>query len=215
MFWIIPCIISILLLIVIADWLIIGFAKPVRGMEKCAKEYLLKMPNRMAYQKSTECSGFSTAYVLRSFGIEADGNDVYAKIKRKMKNGAVMPRALKKEMQGYTFGSKDYTTEGQSCTFKAEYVKGSLKSLKKDLSNGKRIIVFIKTRLDKKWLHYVPIVGYDEENVFIAESLTYLTNCVEEYYNRKLSKQDFLKYWDTREWYMPFYKNTYLRIDKK
>lgn len=201
MFWIIFCIISILLLIVIADWLIIGFAKPVRGMEKYAKEYLLKMPNRMAYQKSTECSGFSTAYVLRSFEIEADGNDVYAKIKRKMKNGAVMPRTLKKEIQDYGF--------------EAEYVKGSLESLKKDLSNGKRIIVFIKTRLDKNWLHYVPIVGYDEEYIFIGESMKSLENCNEEAYNRKLSNKEFLKFWDTRAFYMPFYKNTYLVIGKR
>ncbi len=202
MLWLIVCIISVLLLIVILDWLIIGFAVPVKRSKKgnYEKEYILKEQNRMAYQKTTECSGFSTAYVLRSFGMEVDGNDIYAKISRKMKNGAVLPRILKRAIQGYGYDVR--------------YVKGSLETLKADLSEEKRVIALVKTRLDKNWLHYVSIVGYDEENIFIAESLDYLTNCEEEYYNRKLSNQEFLKFWDTREWYMPFYKNTYLVISQ-
>lgn len=199
MLWIIICIISALIIIIFFDCLIIGFAVPIlRKKRKPIKEYVLKTPNCMAYQKTTECSGFSTAYVLRSFGMEADGNDIYAKISHKMKNGAVLPRTLKRAIRGYGCGVK--------------YVKGSLGTLKADLSEGKRVIVLVKTRLDKNWLHYVSIVGYDEENIFIAESLDYLANCKEQYYNRKLTNQKFLKFWDTREWYMPFYKNTYLVI---
>ena len=203
MLWLIFCIISALLMLVILDWCIIGFAVPDKRIRKrnYEKEYILKEQNRMAYQKTTECSGFSTAYVLRSFGMEADGNDIYAKISRKMKNGAVLPRTLKRAIQGYGYDVK--------------YVKGSLETIKADLSERKRVIVLVKTRLDKNWLHYVSIVGYDEENIFIAESLDYLTNCEEQYYNRKLTNHEFLKFWDTREWYMPFYKNTYLVIDKK
>ena len=203
MLWLIVCIISVLLLIVILDWLIIGFAVPVKRSKKgnYEKEYILKEQNRMAYQKTTECSGFSTAYVFRSFGMEADGYDIYAKISHKMKNGAVLPGMLKRAIQGYGYDVK--------------YVKGSLENLKADLSEGKRIIVLVKTRLDNNWLHYVSIVGYDEENIFIAESLDYLANCEEQYYNRKLTNQEFLKFWDTRAWYMPFYKNTYLVIKKE
>lgn len=200
MLWVIFCIICVVLLVVISDWLIIGVAKPVRGRREYAREYLLKEPNRMDFQKTTECSGFSMAYVFRSFGMEAEGNDIYTKIRHKMKNGAVMPRTLKKFIREYGF--------------EAEYLKGNLQSLKISLCEGKRVIVLLKTRLDKKWLHYVSIVGYDEENVFVAESLDYMTNCEEKYYNRKLSNEEFLKFWDTGEWYMPFYKNTYLAIGK-
>ena len=201
MVWIVLCIISTMLLVIILDCLIIGFPKPVKSTRGYVKEYLLKEPNRMDFQKTTECSGFSTAYVLRSFGIEIKGNDVYAKIEHKMKNGAVLPGMLKRAIQGYGFNVK--------------YKKGSLDSLKVDLCEGNRIIVLIKTRRDKNWLHYVSVVGYDEENIFIAESLNYLVNCEEQYYNRKLTNQEFLKFWDTREWYMPFYNNTYLIISKE
>lgn len=203
MLLLIVCIISLFFLIVILDWIIIGVVVPVKNgkKENYEKQYILKAQNRIAYQKTTECSGFSTAYVFRSFGIEADGNDIYAKISHKMKNGAVLPGTLKREIQGYGF--------------EAGYMKGSLDSLKADLREGKRVIVLVKTRIDKNWLHYVPIVGYDEEHIFIAESLDYLANCEEQYYNRKLTNQEFLNFWDTRAWYMPFYKNTYLVIKKE
>ena len=201
MLWLMICIVSVVLLIMVLDCLIIGFPKPAKMKREYAKEYLLKERNRMDFQKTTECSGFSMAHVLRSFGLEAFGNDIYEKIECKMKNGAVMPGVLKRVIRAYGLS--------------ANYVKGDLRTLKADLSEGKRVILFIKTRLDKNWLHYVSVVGYDEENVFIAESLQYLTNCKEEYYNRKLSNEEFMKYWDTGEWYMPFFKNTYIVVDKK
>ena len=201
MILLIVCIVSVVLLVLFSDCLIIGFPKPVKSRRGYANVFLLKESNRIDFQKTTECSGFSFAHVLRSFGLEASGNDIYEKIECKMKNGAVMPGVLKRVIRAYGLS--------------ANYVKGDLRTLKADLSEGKRVILFIKTRLDKNWLHYVSVVGYDEENVFIAESLQYLTNCKEEYYNRKLSNEEFMKYWDTREWYMPFFKNTYIVVGKE
>ena len=161
---------------------------------------MLKGPNRFDYQKSTECSGFSAAFVLRSFGMEEDGNAFYARIPHKLPGGAVLPGVLRRELvkHGLT----------------ARYVKGDLDTVKADLSEGKRVIVFIRTRPDKRWLHYVPIVGYDEENVYIAESMNSLVNCEDARSNRILTNKDFLKFWDTREIYMPFYRNTYLVIEQ-
>ena len=207
MMWIILSVISIFFLVLVLDWLVLGFAKPIRRLlrkgekKSFAKGYILETPNYMAYQKTTECSGFATAHVFRSFGMETEGSQIYESIQHKMKNGAVMPKTLKKFIR--------------KSDMEADYVKGSLESLKTDLSEGKRIIVFIKTRLDKNWLHYVSVVGYDENNVFIAESMSSLKNCETKYYNRKVTNEEFMKYWDTREWYMPFYKNTYLMISKK
>lgn len=70
----------------------------------------------------------------------------------------------------------------------------------------------IRTRADKKWLHYVPVVGYDENNVFIAESLKELVNCNEKYYNRIMKNSEFKKLWNTRMVKMPLYKNTFMTI---
>lgn len=46
------------------------------------------------------------------------------------------------------------------------YCTGNFNALKKEISSGKVPIVFIRTYPGKKWLHYVPVVGYDEENFF-------------------------------------------------
>ncbi len=187
----------------IADGLVIGIALPhlFFKKKKYPEKYVVKSANRLDFQKSTECSGFSAAHVLRSFGIEADGNSMYAQMPGKLRNGAVLPKNLKKILRQYGL--------------KVRYRKGTPETLKAELGAGKRVIVFIKTRLDKQWLHYVSIVGYDEEHVFIAESLKNLTNCEERYYNRKLTCPEFLRFWDTRAWYMPFYRNTYLVIEKE
>ena len=199
LFWIVVFIINTIIITCLLDGLTIGFAVPAKRRQY-KREFMLKTPNRFDYQGGTECSGFSSAYVLRSFGIEADGREVYAGIPHKLPGGAVLPGVLRKVLRKYGL--------------KARYVKGSLETLKADLSEGKRIIVFIRTRTDKRWLHYVPIVGYDEDNVYIAESMNSLVNCEGAHSNRRLSNEEFLKFWDTREVYMPFYQNTYLVIEK-
>ena len=199
LFWILVFIINTIIITCLLDGLIIGFAMPAKRRQY-KREFMLKTPNRFDYQGGTECSGFSSAYVLRSFGIEADGRELYARIPYKLPGGAVLPGVLRKEI----------SRRG----LKVRYVKGNLEALKADLSEGKRVIVFIRTRTDKRWLHFVPIVGYDEENIYIAESMGSLVNCESTHSNRRLTNEDFLKFWDTREIYMPFYRNTYLVIEK-
>jgi len=194
-------IINTIIITSIIDWLVIGFPFPVFKKKKYKKEYILDIPNSIDYQKSTECSGFSAAYVLRSLGVKAEGNDMYDKMPGKLRNGAVLSKNLKKTLKKHGYN--------------VTYRKGNLDTLKAELSSGNRVIVFIKTRPDKRWLHFVPIVGYDEENIFIAESMKTLENCKETHYNRRLTNSEFLKLWDTRFIYMPFYKNTYLVIKSK
>lgn len=198
-FWIVVFIINTIIITCLLDGLIIGFARPAKR-RAYNTEYMLKYPNRFDYQRSTECSGFSAAYVLRSYGIEANGNDFYARIPHKIPGGAVLPAVLKREL----------AKNG----LKVKYVKGNLETLKGDLCAEKRVIAFIRTRIDKRWLHFVPIVGYDEDNIYIAESMNSLVNCGGAHSNRKLPNREFLKFWDTREIYMPFYRNTYLVIEK-
>lgn len=192
--------INTFIITVITDMFILGVPRRCLDEKTKHRGYLLAVPNRIDFQRSTECSGFSAAHVLRSLGMEADGNEMYEKMPGKLRNGAVLPKNLKKILQ--------------STGFKARYCRGNLDKLKATISAGKRVIAFVKTRKDKHWLHYVHIVGYDEDNIFIADSLRELTNCKEKYYNRRLSYAEFLELWDTREIYMPFYKNTFLIIEK-
>ncbi len=193
-------VVNTFLLINIGDWIIVGFAKPAFRSEPAEKEYLIKAKNRMDIQKNTECSGYSSAHVLRSFGIEASGKELYKNMPGKWSNGAVLPRNLKKALE--------------QMGFKVSYRSGNKETLKAELCKGNRVIAFVRTRLGRKWLHYVSVVGYNEKEVFIADSLDETINCDEEFFNRRLPWEEFMKYWNIREIYLPFYKYTYLVIEK-
>ena len=61
----------------------------------------------------------------------------------------------------------------------------------------------------------MPVVGYDENHIFLAESLAECVNCNEKAYNRKLSNKDFLALWNTSMIKMPLYTHTFYVIEKK
>lgn len=82
--------------------------------------------------------------------------------------------------------------------------------LKKEVSKGRPVIVLIRTWKNQNWLHFVPVVGYDEDYIFVAESLKELVDCNERYYNRKIAVNEFRKLWNTSMWKMPCYRNTYI-----
>ena len=73
----------------------------------------------------------------------------------------------------------------------------------------------IRVQKDKDWLYYVPVVGFDEEHVFLAESLSKLINCKNVLYNRRLRNEEFLQLWNTAMLKQPFYKNTYFVVKNK
>ena len=68
----------------------------------------------------------------------------------------------------------------------------------------------IKIRPDKDWLHYVPVIGYSADSLFIAESIPELCNVKGKKYNRSISNKDFEVLWNTRAFKMPLYGNTFI-----
>lgn len=169
---------------------------------KCSiPQFMVCKDNRIDIQKENECSGYSTAYLLRHYDIPANGEDVYRKMPNKMANGYVYPKEIKRMLERYGFHVK--------------YCVGNLNALKKEVCKGAPVIVFIKVRRDKNWLHYVPVVGYDEDNIFLAESLAEVVNCNEKVYNRKISIKNFLALWNTAMLKMPLYAHTFYVIEKK
>lgn len=163
--------------------------------------YMIEEENRIDLQTDFQCSAFACAYVLRHFGIDADGKSLYAAMPHKMKSGYVYPKGIRVLLQHYDI--------------RVRYCRGNLSALKRELQKGHPVIVMIRVRRDKGWLHYVPIVGYDEEYLYIAESLSELANSQGASYNRKIPKTEFLQLWNTAMVKQPFYKNTYFAYTGK
>jgi hypothetical protein len=165
------------------------------------ERFVITKENRIDMQKGFQCSAFSTAYVLRHFNLEVHGGTLYSTMPRKMKSGYVYPKGVYDMLRSYGM--------------KVKYCRGNLNTLKEDLQKGNPVIVMILVQKDKDWLHYVPVVGFDEEHVLLAESLPELINCKNVLYNRRLRNEEFLQLWNISMLKQPFYKNTYFAVKSK
>lgn len=177
-----------------------SFPIPVFRKKAYPATYVIEQVNRIDVQGGVECAAFSTAYSLRHFGIEADGTELYKNFPSKTKTGTVYPKGIR--------------TVLQQMGFQTTYYRGTIDTLKHEVSKGTPVITFIKVQPDKPHLHFVPVVGYDEHYMYLAESIERLANCEATFYNRKVPIQQFKKLWNTRTLFTPFYNQTYISITK-
>lgn len=186
--------------LMIVDIVLIGFLHP-RYYKKQNGKVMIEHENRLEFQHGNECSGFSSACVIRHFGIAAEAMDVYQDMPFKMKNGYVYPKAIPKLLLRYDI--------------KTTYCRGNINSLRHEIGKGNPVIVLIRYDTKHNWLHYVAVVGIDEEKVYIVESLEDLVNEQnDKRYNRSVRIEDFKQLWNTSMVYMPFYRNTFFSFRK-
>ena len=96
LYYLIFTLINTFLIISIVDFVLMGTFS-FRFSLKCKKEeFLIKNKNRIDYQNDVECGGFASAFVLRNFGIEADGNELYNNIQGKNGQWVCLSKAGKK-----------------------------------------------------------------------------------------------------------------------
>lgn len=185
----------------IADIIVMGSYSLKIAAPTGVTQFVIRKENRIDIQKGNECSGYAAAYLLRHYDIPANGTEIYQKMPYKASNGCVPPKGIKKVLEGYGF--------------RVKYCVGNLNALKREVCKGNPVIVFIKARKDKRWLHFVPVVGYDENSLFLAESAAENVNCSEKTYNRRINKNDFMALWNTAMLKMPLYARTFYVIEKK
>lgn len=193
-------ILNTFIIIQIVDMILMGRLHFHHAKNQMPDKYIIDTPNQTEKQGEVECAAFSSAYVLRHLGMKAEGVDLYDKIpgKFKMAGGTVYPKGVR-----YCLAAHGV---------KSQYCRGNLQILKEEIAKGVPVIVMMKIREDKNWLHYVPVVGYDNKHIYIAESYAPLVNCDEKLYNRKIEAKSFERLWDTKELKMPLYSKTYYRI---
>lgn len=200
LYYLIFTLINTFVVILIVDFILMGTFS-FRFSLKCKnEEFLITKNNRIYFQSDLECAGFSSAFVLRHFRIEADGNELYNNIQGKMGNGCVYPKQVKNLLKQNGVDAK--------------YVRGNLNALKNEVAKGNPVIVLIRGEVKKTYLHFVPVVGFDKENIFAAESLERFVNCKNEYYNRRICNKEFLRLWNTSMIKMPLHANTFFVVEK-
>jgi ABC-type bacteriocin/lantibiotic exporter with double-glycine peptidase domain len=169
----------------------------------CLDNYILDFNNYIDYQNGNECAAFATAYILRYFNINADGNSLYKDFPCKFPSGGITPLGIRKVFKKYGF--------------KTKYYKGNMNSLKAELEKGLPVIVNVHSTPKTKARHFVPVTGYDQDGFYLAESLENLRNTSndEGIYNRKVPFREFKKMWNIKTIYMPLYSYTYITVIPK
>lgn len=149
--------------------------------------YMIESDNYIDYQDGMQCAAFSSAYVLRHFGEQADGMEIFEDFPNRAPDGGIFPNGIVSYLEG----------KGYQAEFKQD---GTVEELKYHVSRGTPVIVFIHTEEPYEsvhYTHYIPMVGYDEEYLYFAESILELANCEEDQtaYNRKTDIPKFERLW--------------------
>lgn len=176
--------------------------EPIAEEPDYPEVYMVTNMNYFDYQPGLECSAFASAYVLRHFGEEAEGLELFKDFPGKLPGGAgVYPSGVEQfwnDLGGYT----------------AEFKSGgTIYELKRLVSTGVPIIVFIHVEepyTSTHNTHFLPLVGYDSDYLYFAESLEYLANCKDEpdmVYNRKTEISKFERLWTNIDstWDNPYF----------
>lgn len=134
--------------------------------------------NRIDYQSDGKCAAYASAYLLRHFGEEADGEELFPELKRPL--GFASASSIKDIFEQHGHEATAY--------------HGSVDTLKQRLAEGHPIIVFIRIPGDT---HYAVVVGYDEQHIYLADSLAENVNASDAQYDRVLTTADFEAVWET------------------
>lgn len=179
----------------ISVWDIYSQSMPKKDTVKREYEntYNVKTCSYFEKQGKSQCGGFSSAYILRCLGTKINGNENYEQLSHKFSNGYVMPQALLDVFKKYKY--------------KPTLYHGSFEQLKTRLNQGNPIIILIGS--GTKWQHYVTVVGYDENNVYLYDSNKNTDNS--KGYNRILKNSDFLTQWQNK---IPLFENIYFVVTK-
>ena len=146
-------------------------------------EYMITTENEIQKQYRYECGAYSTAYVLRSLGEDVDSKEFYDLLEPKGKDGSVPYEAMQAGVERYGY--------------ELESGMISLAALKYEISRGVPVIVGMEIAPGNSLLHFLPIVGYDDEYIYAAESVGIYANEKGDHYNRKIKTDTFKELWKT------------------
>ena len=91
---------------------------------------------------------------------------------------------------------------------------GNIEALKDSVSKGVPIVVLTRTVVGSRWLHYITVVGFDEEYIYTADSMKEHVNSNNKPYNRRIPISDFKKIWLTSKIYQPLMFNLFFEMKK-
>ena len=149
--------------------------------------------NHIDYQTDGKCAAYASAYLLRNLGEDVSGEESVSEIDRIF--GFVPANKI-----ADVFRRRGYQVK--AC-------HGNIDTLKQQLTNGNPIIVFIRIPNDT---HYAVVVGYDEQHIYLADSIAENANAADSRYNRIMTTEEFKAVWKN-ETFLP--DNIYIVVKNR
>ncbi len=134
--------------------------------------------NYIEQQESDDCAAYAAAFVMRHFDDETRGSELRDEVERSL--GFVSVNGVADMLREHGYSADAYS--------------GSIDTLKMRLSGGAPVIAFMRTNSDT---HYAAVVGYDDSYIYLADSLSAPAVGENDWYNRKLTTEEFEKLWNT------------------
>ena len=134
--------------------------------------------NYIDYQDSGFCGAYAAAYVMRHFGSQTAADDISSELHQTF--GFTTPANVARLLKDNGYDSKAY--------------HGSLSDMKARVAKGDPVIVFISIPNDT---HYAVVTGYDEDYIYLADSLRENANADDKNYNRQIKTSEFEDLWKT------------------
>lgn len=159
------------------------------------KKFAVPINTGFELQGKNQCAAYSTAFVLRNAGQQAQGSEVYAKIPFKIPfSGYVLPKGV--------------LTYLQSQGLKPSIYKGSLAALKARLVQARMpLIVLVGNGLF--WQHYMTLVGFDNDKseLYFVDSDKGKDENAGLPGNRTMTEDYFSKWWSNG---LPVFNHVYI-----
>ena len=134
--------------------------------------------NRIDYQDGGLCGAYAAAYVMRHFGSQTSAEDISPSLQQRF--GFTSPNSVASLLKENGYDAKAY--------------HGDLNTLQTRVAKGDPVIVYIRIPHDT---HYAVVTGYDEDHIYLADSLRENANADEKPYNRIIAKDEFEELWKT------------------
>lgn len=145
---------------------------------------IINEDNYVQFQDGSDCGGYATAYVLRHLGEDIEGDELYSEMSYKVGRGVSL-RGIRKAFHDYGYHAISYT--------------GTIDTMKMQLMKGNPIVAFVTIHDEGE--HYVAVVGWDKNFIYLADSTGSASNTVGCFqYNRRVTYEQFEKLWQTRSY---------------
>lgn len=83
-----------LISVTIVDAYLMGIATPYYSFKNDGYQFLLEDSTRIDFQTGFKCSAYSSAYIMRHWGIDVAGDSLYDIMPNKMDDGYVYPKGI-------------------------------------------------------------------------------------------------------------------------